>query len=74
MSTRAGRELCARQSTSPDDASPDDEGPNQWPSRSVRTVKIFAVAGAADVLSRSGTDHLTSALKQRLFVKIPAST
>jgi hypothetical protein len=29
----------------------------------VRTVKIFAVAGAADVLSRSGTDHLTSALK-----------
>jgi hypothetical protein len=39
----------------------------------VRTVKIFAVTGAADVLSRSGTDHLTSALKQRLVVKIAAN-
>jgi hypothetical protein len=40
----------------------------------VRTVKIFAVTGAADVLSRSGTDHRTSALKQWFFVKILTNT
>jgi tripartite-type tricarboxylate transporter receptor subunit TctC len=42
---------------------------DEWPSRPVRMVNVFAAGGTADVLTRLVADHLTKVFKQQFFVE-----
>jgi tripartite-type tricarboxylate transporter receptor subunit TctC len=42
---------------------------DEWPSRPVRMINVFAAGGTADVLTRLVADHLTKVFKQQFFVE-----